>query len=163
VKHWPDAPSDRIEALERAIALAERSASRAAIDPGAGYVSSDLVRTSFPAFANEQTSEEDLTGYDDASVAAAYAAVNAAYAAGRTFDNAAYATAAHDAACAARGTTHPRIAASAVIAAMRYDYELLRRLFGDPTGHEDTPVPPEVFGSLWPDGPPKGWPVSIRT
>jgi len=25
---------------------------------------------------------------------------------------------------------------------------------------DDTPVPPEVFGPLWPEGPPKGWPPS---
>jgi hypothetical protein len=47
---------------------------------------------------------------------------------------------------------------AALNAALRADYETLKRLIAEKGWGDDTPVPPRVFGPLWPDGPPPGWP-----
>ncbi len=49
-------------------------------------------------------------------------------------------------------------AARAVNAALRADYERLKRLVAERQWGDDTPVSPRVFGPLWPQGAPKGWP-----
>jgi hypothetical protein len=49
-------------------------------------------------------------------------------------------------------------AASAVNAAVRADFDRLRRLIDEKGWTDDTPVRPSAFGPLWPDGPPQGWP-----
>jgi len=49
-------------------------------------------------------------------------------------------------------------AAAAVNAAVRADFDRLRRLIDEKGWTDDTPVRPSVFGRLWPDGPPQGWP-----
>lgn len=41
---------------------------------------------------------------------------------------------------------------------IRRDFDHLSRLAEWQEWTDDTPVPPEVFGPLWPAGPPKGWP-----
>ena len=41
---------------------------------------------------------------------------------------------------------------------IRRDFDHLSRLAEWQKWGDDTPVPPEVFGPLWPEGPPKGWP-----
>lgn len=41
---------------------------------------------------------------------------------------------------------------------IRRDFDHLARLAEWQRWTDDTPVPPEVFGPLWPEGPPKGWP-----
>ncbi|QJW94291.1 hypothetical protein [Frigoriglobus tundricola] len=44
------------------------------------------------------------------------------------------------------------------LAAFRRDFDHLSRLAEWQHWTDDTPVPPEVFGPLWPEGPPKSWP-----
>ncbi len=41
---------------------------------------------------------------------------------------------------------------------IRHDFDLLARLASAYDWTDDTPVPPEVFGPLWPEGKPTGWP-----
>lgn len=41
---------------------------------------------------------------------------------------------------------------------IRRDFDHLASLAEWQKWDDDTPVPPEVFGPLWPEGPPKGWP-----
>ncbi len=41
---------------------------------------------------------------------------------------------------------------------IRRDFDLLVRLASAYGWTDDTPVPPEVFGPLWPEGKPAGWP-----
>lgn len=41
---------------------------------------------------------------------------------------------------------------------IRRDFDHLAALAEWQHWTDDTPVPPEVFGPLWPEGPPKGWP-----
>lgn len=43
--------------------------------------------------------------------------------------------------------------------AIRRDFDHLLKLAEWQKWTDDTPVPPEVFGPLWPEGPPKGWPA----
>lgn len=45
------------------------------------------------------------------------------------------------------------------IASIRRDMEIIRTYCDHLECDDDTPVPPEVFGPLWPEGPPKGWPA----
>ena len=46
----------------------------------------------------------------------------------------------------------------AVIAAMCHDYHRLRDA-AQGLWSDDTAVAPELFGALWPDDPPEGWPA----
>lgn len=55
------------------------------------------------------------------------------------------------AARAAQGNTR-------LLADCRRDFDLLARLASTYGWTDDTPVPPEVFGPLWPEGKPAGWP-----
>lgn len=41
---------------------------------------------------------------------------------------------------------------------IRRDFDHLAELARRQNWADDTPVPPEVFGPLWPEGPPRGWP-----
>jgi hypothetical protein len=43
-------------------------------------------------------------------------------------------------------------------AAFVADFETVRRLAAEKGWTDQTPVPPKVFGPLWPRGAPKGWP-----
>jgi hypothetical protein len=46
----------------------------------------------------------------------------------------------------------------ALDAAMRADLETLKQLIEKKGWTDQTPVKPRVFGPLWPQGPPEGWP-----
>lgn len=50
--------------------------------------------------------------------------------------------------------TAERVARSVI----RRDFDSLARLAEAQRWDDDTPVPPEVFGTLWPEGAPDGWP-----
>ncbi|MFI4881233.1 MAG: hypothetical protein ACIAQU_01465 [Phycisphaerales bacterium JB064] len=50
------------------------------------------------------------------------------------------------------------MAKSKITEAIRADYELLRHASQAENWTDDTPVPPEFFGPMWPDGVPEGWP-----
>lgn len=43
---------------------------------------------------------------------------------------------------------------------IRRDFDHLAQLAEVRRWTDDTPVPPDVFGPLWPEGPPKGWPAN---
>jgi hypothetical protein len=45
------------------------------------------------------------------------------------------------------------------VASVRRDFDHLARLAEWQHWTDDTPVPPDVFGPLWPEGPPPGWPA----
>lgn len=47
---------------------------------------------------------------------------------------------------------------AAITIAIRHDFELLFHASKAENWTDDTPVPPEFFGPMWPDGPPEGWP-----
>ena len=62
-----------------------------------------------------------------------------------------------DAAAAAAADANDDAADAA--AAIRRDFNTLVRLAAGQRWTDTTPIPPEVFGPLWPDGPPQGWPT----
>jgi hypothetical protein len=49
-------------------------------------------------------------------------------------------------------------AGTGIVRTIRRDFDHLLGLSNYFHWTDDTPVPPEVFGPLWPEGPPKGWP-----
>jgi hypothetical protein len=139
---WPKAPREHIEAVDRAISLTQASAA----DPSS--VSTYEVRAA-------------ADYVDDAYVAATAADIPEAAYATSPAANAAHAAAA-DADSAFLGaflTARAARAADAVVA-MRRDYELLRAAAASEGWTDDTPVPPEFFGPLWPEGEPEGWPTN---
>lgn len=53
-------------------------------------------------------------------------------------------------------------APSVAFAAIQRDYDLLLHASQAENWTDETPVPPEFFGPMWPDGPPEGWPESAK-
>jgi hypothetical protein len=118
----------------------------------------------------EQCKEEAYAAGCNAAAAARarYTADAARYAAGAAVDAALAAAAlaaGFDAVAAALHAVAAAIDACKAIdapidaSAMRRDLELLLETARAKGWTDATPVPPEFFGPLWPDGPPKGWPT----
>jgi len=140
---WPEAPQIFLDNIDKAITLAEASAA----DPASASEKADaatFARAAYAAYAA-----------DAAAARAAYAAdaARAAYA----DDAAAAADAARAAYAAADAATFARVA----VRAIRADFELLGAFARREGWDNDTPVPPEVFGPMWPDGVPEGWPNKL--
>ncbi|MEO0513599.1 MAG: hypothetical protein AAF108_12035 [Planctomycetota bacterium] len=107
----------------------------------------------------------------NAAAGAANAAARAANAAARAANAAAHAVRAAEAAvyaanAAARAANAAAAAAAYVTAAyavptrrfVRADFDLLLETSRREKWTDETPVPPEFFGPMWPDGTPDGWP-----
>lgn len=122
--------------VRRAIEVAEIAASRAA-------AVSSFVQPEYTAFETGRTHSQA------ASVAASAAYVDEAT------KKAHLAEVNRSASLAAQSAAE---AYSAAIPHIRRDFDHLSRLAEWQHWTDDTPVPPEVFGPLWPEGPPKGWP-----
>ena len=146
---WPDAPREYAEAVKRAIEVAERSAASASVGHGATEVAraADVVADAADAISSD--------GYAAAVAAAAanaadevvdptQAAFNSAVVA---FLNAVAATARFD------GTS----------AAIAHDRHLITERVRFEEWDDEAPVSPDVFGPLWPEGPPPGWPADPDT
>ena len=125
---WAAAPSEHVKAIDRAITLAEASA------------------------ASPASASESVTAYARAAATAAADASDAR-------------AGAHTATRAARAAATAAGAAAYVDAsraAIRRDFELLLELAkgreGVPAWTDETPVPPEVFGPMWAERAPGGWP-----
>jgi hypothetical protein len=150
---WPDAPAEHVEALDRAIALAQASA--------ASPASASVSAAASAAYNASDASGDALSAYiasdaSDASDApsAASAAASAAYAA-----SAADAADAADAAASAAAYAYAASAsADAYAYAIHQDFELLRSLAKEQGWTDDTAVGTALLGPLWPDGKPEGWP-----
>lgn len=155
---WSDAPKERVEAVDSAITISERSAARASA------AATDAARADAAEAAANAANAVDV-----ANVRAAYVAYSAARAASAIHADsfhaaaraASAANAAADAAAAAGNDVHA--AQAATVAAMRRDFELLKAAAKAAKWTDDTPVPPEFFGPLWPEGEPEGWPTSSKT
>ena len=137
---WSDAPATHGRAVDNAITMAESIA--------AGFVDNSLSKCWRAEDDVKAATHTDKAG----SNAAANAAADAARSATHSYLSAkAAANAATDSARCAEGF-RPQI-----VAAMRRDYELLKAAAQRERWTDDTPVPPEFFGPLWPDGAPEGW------
>ncbi len=129
-----------IEAISRAIRLAESCAAQASVEP-----------IEFTTAVSDAYSAR--VGTSDPSYSVARAAMNAADCPPKPAEAAEIVRQAVDAANQAVS------AVTSIASDLRRDFDQLLNLALTDRWHASTPVPPEVFGPLWPEGPPKGWPV----
>lgn len=148
-KHfWPDASAEHVEALDRTITISERGAARAADDDHAYNAAANAANAADTAAINATTATTAL--------AAAFAAAAARAADDDDDNNTARAADAARAAAARVGAEAERT----VLRAMRIDFEELKARAVAEQWIDDTPVPPSVFGPLWPEGEPEFWPAT---
>lgn len=155
---WPSAPQEHVKAIDNAITISEKSAAAAVLAVLAADAANGVA-----AISAARAAVGDAVLYADAFAVAAFvadtadrairAAARAATAPARgTFVPSVDASTAARYACAAAGTAFAD-------AAVRRDYELLIAASEAEKWSDDTPVPPEFFGPLWPDGEPEDWPT----
>lgn len=133
---WPKVSADHSRAVAKAVSEAEHAASRAcAADAGADAAALGA------AAAARAAAVVDAADAADAAALAALAAV-----APRSAPRAARA--------AARAAAHDAVSRKAI----RVDFDLLALAAAQEAWTDGTPVPPEFFGPLWPNGRPPGWP-----
>jgi hypothetical protein len=159
VKHfWKCAPEHYLKALDKAVSAAETVAGRTATYLDV-YTSAAVVTAAVAAAA--AAADARVVGAAAANAAGAAAANAARAARAPTADDDAPGAAARATAYAA-AYTYPEAACVAYVVAtekaIRADFECLLLRARDENWTDDTPVPPTVFGSMWPDGPPPRWP-----
>jgi hypothetical protein len=158
VFHWPKAPQEHIEAIDAAITLAERSAG----DPRSASATNAYVaaRVVYSAYAINDPNAAAYAARAAANAAAYAADADVAVASAADATNA-YATNAYADAYAAAASAAVNAAASAAANSthkyIRIDFDLLCAVVVRQGFKNETPVSPEVFGPMWPDGVPKGW------
>lgn len=149
---WPDAPQEPIEAIEKAITLAEASSA-------ATTASNSTSASDFRATANAAAHAAALVDSKAARAAGHAAAVAAETAAVATPGLIVIPQPLVDAASLTDALTVATEGAAAVITRIRNDFEVLRALAEREGWDDETTVPQQVFGPMWPEGVPKGWPV----
>lgn len=138
--------SHPISGVAAAIEIAERAAAyAAAAAKAAAFAYADAARPAAAAAGAKAAAYAYAAAARPAAGDAAYAAAQAA-----------------DAAYAAAKAADGAYAADAAYAAMQRDYELLRETSVSEHWTDDTSVPPEFFGPIWPNGEPEGVPVEIE-
>lgn len=154
-KHlWLDAPQEHVYALNHTITLVENSAvspvstsdfraATAADDAGIAADAADAYASAFAAFA---------------ASAAAAATVGSALHGADAADEASDAVRTYCTSASAEDASYDDVATVNADAAMRRDYELLKAAAESEEWTDETPVPSEFFGPLWPGGVPEGWP-----
>lgn len=162
---WLQTPNVDFGRLDRAITISEQSAACAIIAVPPDTVGNSYIRT------------EGVQGISRVTAFAAYeavSAVNAAAIAAAAVTEVDTTMAASDAiafaaqAVAQAGEAFRRknsIFSHCTLAkeAMRRDFELLTFAAEAENWTNETPVPPEFFGPLWPDGVPDGWPAPVQS
>lgn len=167
VHEWSNALQKEIDNVDRVITLAESSAASHNIasefSSGTSGYSASTEYSTYSAYSADSAAESAYSAYSvdsaDSAIASAFSAARDAYSAFFSFTS----------------TTN---------AGIRADFELLKELVrGEPNKRvtasgesratdqgdtrvvgysnswtDDTPVPPEIFGPMWPDGVPEGWP-----
>lgn len=165
---WNGSTDSGRQAVASAIGAAERAAATAGHRPGlyrayaadaervpsaaharpAAMAAANAAYAAFAVSYIARGSRGDGNGRSDAERAAAgFAAANAANAAN---------SAANAAATAIRAEAY-RAAREKIVAAMWLDYSLLTSTTAIQRWTDATPVAPDIFGPLWPDGEPVGW------
>ncbi len=145
---WPNAPEEHLKEVVGDVEATEQYARKAvpAIDLNDAVVAALAARMAkFP-----------LAGV----VARAAARAIQSAKKGHVDDNAQEVAEAAEA--AAEAADAARLAAS-IRPIIRRDFDHLFRLADQQHWTDDTPVPPEAFGPLWPEGPPPGWPADPDT
>jgi hypothetical protein len=184
---WPHALQPYAANLEKAIALVERTAARASFAEAAAAFQATVITLGVPSpDMPDSASDAAVKAAINAAHAAAHAADAAiAFATDRATaaegdDLAAADHAAHAAIAAAlaaelilnAGSPYAADAighvvdaarrASVPATAVRRDFDLLFAAARELGWTDYTPVPPEFFGPLWPEGEPEGWPAGER-
>lgn len=140
---WPDAPAEHAAAVIDAIAVTTRAAA-VGVPPHSRNAGDAALAASVAVRTDESGGEYAAAAALAASVAAVAAATAASeYAAGY----------------AARASAAAAVAAVHARHGMRVDFDAL--VAAKQQWTDDTPVPPEFFGPLWPDGPPPEWPAGL--
>lgn len=136
---WPEAPTGRIKAVIKAVEAAERG-------PDGSHIVTHASAAATAASARGATIAAKMATVAAITTAAVKSAANAAT------DAAAYVVyMAVDAAAEAAAST-------AADVAIRADFDHLVATSIAEGWTDQTDVTPEVFGPLWPAGPPEGWP-----
>lgn len=152
---WPNAHAGQAEALDSAITLGEQSAATAT-NAVANYGNAVDISNAAHAVGRHAAQASAKGSARDVARAAANAAAAVANAgADSAGSNAAFAATYSRAAAAASAVGNHSSAAAATI---RRDFNLLLAAMEQLNWTDDTPVPPEFFGPLWPEGVPEGWP-----
>lgn len=159
---WPKAPAEHVEAVKRAIRIAETGAAGTTRAGAVAVAASASAATRAVSAASGQA-RLSAASAAYAADAAAVASTTAAFSADASVVAAsarasAAASAAFSAGEAARAV-HGAVAETGVIRAMRADLDKLQAVAKQEGWTDETPVPPEFFGPLWPEGEPPGWPV----
>jgi hypothetical protein len=149
--HWPDAPARHLNAIERTLQFAEDEAELSSnFTKGTNTDIEAAVRAAIPnaddtAYAAARTAEFALlTALRAANAARGLPRYGNANAAMSAADTARYADA------AANGDDVTKFA-------IWTDYDTLSQAWKAGRWNDSTPVPPSVFGPMWPNGAPLGW------
>lgn len=152
---WPDAPSEHVAALQRALLLAETLAAHPPADTATAYRTAMALTV-----AARTTAAHAGQAHPGAAEAARAIATAAATAASAAYE-------ANAAIRAANTATHAAAAVAAVVpdavqtarAAAGADAQRLRRAVEAADIAPPTAISPDWFGPMWPDGGPEGWPA----
>ncbi len=149
---WPDAAEEHIVEVSQTVDVAESSA-------GFGKTDVDIEWVLLGSRVAAGHASASLTVSPNIAVVVINAARVAASAAQTGLSSEVenrYAATADDLAAGAADTVPSAV--SAFRHRVRCDFDQLAKLAEWQKWTNDTPVPPSVFGPLWPDGPPAGWP-----
>lgn len=141
LKHWPRAPQEYVMAVERAVEVAEQAASAA--DAAAADAAAAAADAAYSAASAAVTNTSSASASSAADAAAS--AYSAAYSAAST-------------SASASASSSARSAGLRAIPVIRQDFERIREAGQQRNWTHATPVPPAVFGPLWPEGPLADWP-----
>lgn len=157
--NWPTAPAEHLAVLDSAVSMAEQAASNTTYGVGC-TTGTPGNATAAPAYSQYVAASRIVdacriarASHKAASAAsAASAAARAVFGAGRNGGKRGGLTGATEV------VFHTAQAAPHALLAIRFDFDTLRERAAIETWTDDTPVPPTVFGPMWPFGPPKDWP-----
>ncbi len=147
---WPTAPSAHIRAVSNAVSIAEHAAATRATRATCAAAVADADAAAAAAYdTGDDTTAADVA-FAAAAAAAATRATTVADAVADEDANAAATTAA-DAAYAAAADEDAR-------KLIRADLKTILNECASGGWGDNAPVPPTVFGPMWPNGVPQGWP-----
>ncbi len=152
--YWPTVPVEVKEAVSTAVTLSERLAGRSYLTAGEVELAD---RVADACMSVKPKTNSASAGAALRAVASAARAAGAA-AAG---DHARSIELASTCAAFAARSAFAIIEIVAVYRAIQRDLSLLNAASEAENWTDDTPVPPEFFGPLWPHGVPEGWPKHL--
>jgi hypothetical protein len=169
--YLPEASAQHVTAIEQAIAFAELSPPRGDVTVDSAYV--DALAAAHTAVDAAVATAANVASDKAAPIAALVAANVAVSVAVNAASNVASSAASY--AASAASATCPDVAFyaaltaakaadntetyTAVVTAIRRDFEMLKDTAEREHWTDECYVPPEFFGPMWPEGTPDGWPT----